>query len=311
MKQKNSIDKITYNGSDLILAPIAGYSDSGMRTLCFSYGAGLCFTEMVSAKGLHYKNENTEELLHIGKEEINTGVQIFGSDADIIAEVIRSDALKRFNIIDINMGCPVPKVVKNGDGSALLNNPDLVFDIVKKAKEAAGSRDITVKIRKGIGGKICAKEIALAAQEGGASMVTVHGRTREQMYSGTTDYDIIAEVKSALNIPVCGNGDVVDIESYKKMKDAGADYVMVARGAIGRPYLFSELNGTEPEYSVKKLIRKHIECLSFLPDKTVCGMMKKQIAAYVKGIPGQKRIKEEIFACVNLPDMLAVVENLP
>ena len=301
---------ITYNGSDLILAPIAGFSDSGMRTLCFEYGAGLCFTEMVSAKGLHYKNENTAELLHIGNEENNTGVQIFGSDAEIIAETVCSEQLKSFDIIDINMGCPVPKVVKNGDGSALLNNPEIVYKIVHKAKQVAGEKKITVKIRKGIYGKICAKEVALAAQEGGASMVTVHGRSREQMYSGMVDYDIIAEVKQSLKIPVCGNGDVTDKISYAKMKQTGVDYVMIARGAIGRPYVFAVARGENPEYNIKELIKKHIECLSFLPDRVVAGTMKKQIAAYLKGVPGQKKIKEAVFLAETLEEINAILNGL-
>lgn len=301
---------ITYNGSDLILAPIAGFSDSGMRTLCFEYGAGLCFTEMVSAKGLHYKNENTAELLHIGKDEKNTGVQIFGSDVDIIAETVLSEPLKQFDIIDINMGCPVPKVVKNGDGSALLNKPELVYKIVEKAKQAVGKRKITVKIRKGIYGKICAKEVALAAQEGGASMVTVHGRTREQMYSGTVDYDIIAEVKQALDIPVCGNGDVTDKESYDKMKQTGVDYVMIARGAIGRPYVFSVARGETPEYNVKDLILRHIDYISYLPERVIAGTMKKQISAYLKGVPGQKKIKDAVFTAATLDEIKSLINGL-
>ena len=301
---------ITYNGSDLILAPIAGFSDSGMRTLCFEYGAGLCFTEMVSAKGLHYKNENTAELLHIGKDEKNTGVQIFGSDVDIIAETVLSEPLKQFDIIDINMGCPVPKVVKNGDGSALLNKPELVYKIVEKAKQAVGKRKITVKIRKGIYGKICAKEVALAAQEGGASMVTVHGRTREQMYSGTVDYDIIAEVKKALDIPVCGNGDVTDKESYDKMKQTGVDYVMIARGAIGRPYVFSVARGETPEYNVKDLILRHIDYISYLPERVIAGTMKKQISAYLKGVPGQKKIKDAVFTAATLDEIKSLINGL-
>ncbi|MBO5304497.1 MAG: tRNA-dihydrouridine synthase, partial [Clostridia bacterium] len=187
---------LTYNGSDLILAPIAGYSDSGMRSLCFRYGAGLCFTEMVSAKGLYYDNENTESLLKISKDEPNTGVQIFGSDPDIMAEVVNYDALKNFKIVDVNCGCPVQKIVRNGEGSALMHNPELVLKIVSSIRKfLSEDRKITVKIRKGIGGVICAKEVALAAQEGGASLVTVHGRTREQMYSGSVDYQVIKEVK--------------------------------------------------------------------------------------------------------------------
>lgn len=301
---------ITYNGSDLILAPLAGFSDSGMRSLCFRYGAGLCFTEMVSAKGLFYKNDNTADLLTVGKDERHTGVQIFGSDPDIMAEVTTYETMKNFPIIDVNCGCPVPKVYKNGDGSALMKNPDLIYKIVKSIKNANENKLVTVKIRKGTDGKNNALECALAAQEGGAAMVTVHGRTREQMYAGTVDYDTIAAVKQNLSIPVCGNGDVFDKDGYLKMKQTGVDYVMVARGAIGRPYVFAEIKGEQAEYSVKQLIIDHINYLDFLPEKTVAGAMKKQIAAYVKGIPGQKKIKEKAFATESLSELLTVIKEI-
>lgn len=299
---------ITYNGSDLILAPLAGFGDSGMRSLCFGYGAGLCYTEMVSAKGLYYGNENTAELLKVGKDEKHTGVQLFGSDPEITEEAAGYEELKNFPVIDLNCGCPVPKVYKNGDGSALMKNPELIEKMVKGIKRAAGERLVTVKMRKGVEGKTNVKECALAAQEGGADMVTVHGRTREQMYSGGVDYDIIAEVKSILKIPLCGNGDVFDRRSYLRMKETGADYVMVARGAIGRPYVFAEIKGENPEYSVAELIRKHIEYIRFLPERTIVGTMKKQIAAYVKGIPGQKKIKEKIFAAETLGKIYETIE---
>lgn len=301
---------ITYNGSDLILAPLAGFGDSGMRSLCFYYGAGLCFTEMVSAKGLYYKNENTEFLTRVGKDEKYTGIQLFGSDPDIIAEVVGYDAIKNFPIIDINCGCPVPKVYKNGEGSALLKDPELIYKIIKKLKEAANGRLVTAKMRKGTDGQTRVIECALAAQEGGADMVTVHGRTREQMYSGTVDYDVIALVKEKLKIPVCGNGDVFDRNGYLRMKQTGADYVMVARGAIGRPYVFAEIRGEKPEYCVAELIKKHIKYIDFLPERTVVGGMKKQIAAYVKGMAGQKRIKEKIFAAEDMKELLEAVDGI-
>lgn len=301
---------ITYNGSDLILAPIAGFSDSGMRSLAFRYGAGLCFTEMVSAKGLYYKNENTAELLHVGKDEKHTGVQIFGSDPGIIGEVLHYDVMKNFPIIDLNAGCPVPKVFGNGDGSALMKNPNLVFDIVKSMKDNAEGRLVTIKIRKGVLGSNNAVEVALAAQEGGADLVTVHGRTREEMYSGAVDYDVIYKVKSALRIPVCGNGDVVDKVSYDRMKQTGVDYVMIARGALGRPYIFAELQGEKPVYSVPELIREHIAYLDFLPDKIVAGTMKKQIGYYLKGLPGKKKVKENVFRSESLEEMLGLIDDM-
>ena len=301
---------ITYNGSDFILAPLAGFSDVGMRSLCFRYGAGLCFTEMVSAKGLHYNNENTQELLHIGKDEPYTGVQLFGSDPDIIAEAIASERLKNFPVIDINGGCPVPKVVKNGEGSALIEKPELIREIFIKATKAAGGRPVTFKTRKGVTDEALSLDAALAAQEGGASMVTVHGRTRKAMYSGYADLDYIAKIKSALSIPVCGNGDVTDRESYLRMKQTGVDYVMIARGAIGRPYVFAAVKGETPDYKVRELIKEHIGYLSFMADRVVANNMKKQIAFYLKGIPGQKSIKEKVFSATSLEELLFFVDSI-
>ena len=302
---------ITYNGSDLILAPIAGYSDVGFRTLCFRYGAGLCFTEMVSAKGLHYKNENTADLLTVGKDEPNTGVQLFGSESDIIAEAIASDRLKNFPLIDINMGCPVPKIVNNGEGSALMRNPDRIYAIIKAAVAASNGRPVTAKIRAGyFTGYENAPECACAIEEGGASMVTVHGRTREQFYSGKVNYDIISKVKNAVKIPVCGNGDVTDRTSYLRMKDAGADFVMIARGSFGRPYIFAEIMGKEYDFDIKTAIKEHISMLGFLPDRSVANNMKKHVAFYLKGIPCNKAIKEKVFACHDTSELIEIVESL-
>lgn len=301
---------ITYNGSDLILAPVAGYTDIGMRTLCTRYGAGLCFTEMVSAKGLHYNNANTEDLLRLGAEEKHTGVQLFGSEPDIIAEAVASARLKKFPVIDINMGCPVPKIVNNGEGSALMRAPDRIFAIVKAAKNAAKDRLLTVKMRTGFykGYETCV-ECASAAEQAGADMVTVHGRTREDFYSGTVDYNAIAEVKSALKIPVCGNGDVVDETSYLKMKEStGVDYVMIARGSFGRPYVFSSIKNIPYQFSIKESLLEHITMLSYLPERTVVNCMKKQFAYYIKGMRGQKALKEAAFAAQNMADLLTLID---
>jgi len=300
------------NGSDLILAPVAGYSDVGFRTLCARYGAGLTFTEMVSAKGLHHNNCNTADLLRVGEEEKNCGVQLFGHEPDILAEAIASDRLKSFPVIDINMGCPVPKIVNNGEGSALMKTPDKIVEIVRAAVGAAGDRPVTVKLRAGFfAGYENAVECALAAQEGGASMVTVHGRTRDRFYAGKADYSVIADVKKALRIPVCGNGDVVDRESYLRIKEeTGVDYVMIARGAFGRPYVFSEILGRPYEFDVKEAILFHIRALSYLPERTVVNNMKKHVAFYVKGKPGHKPLKNEIFAAENLAQLMAAVDKI-
>lgn len=301
---------ITYNGSDLVLAPAAGFSDAGLRTLAFRYGAGLCFTEMVSAKGLYYNNANTAALLTVGREEPHTGVQLFGKEPDIIAEAIAGERLAGFPVVDINMGCPVHKIVSNGEGSALMRDPDRIHAIVRAAAGAAAGRPVTVKLRAGFyDGFENAEECAAAAEEGGAAMVTVHGRTREMFYSGKADYGIIAKVKRSVKIPVCGNGDVTDAESYSRMKECtGADYVMIARGAFGRPWVFAEIRGEKPEVAVGALIREHIGLLSFLPERTAVNCMKKQIAFYVKGMGGRRKLKEAIFGAQSMREMLSVID---
>ena len=301
---------ITYNNSDLILAPAAGYTDAGFRSLCFKYGAGLCFTEMVSAKGLCYNNSNTEALLTLGKGERYTGVQLFGAEPDFIAAAIADERLKKFPIIDINMGCPVPKIVNNGEGSALMKDPDRIFAIVKAAVGASDGRIITVKMRAGFyNGYENAPECAAAAEQGGAGMVTVHGRTREMFYSGKADYEIIKKVKETVKIPVCGNGDVIDRESYLKMKEVtGVDYVMIGRGAFGKPYVFAQILGEEYDFDLKKAIREHVDTIEFLSERTVVNTMKKQLVYYAKGLPHQKALKEKIFASSNYEDMNSVID---
>lgn len=267
---------------------------------------------MVSAKGLHHNNSNTEDLLRRGKEEKNIGVQLFGREPDILAEAIASERLKGFSVIDVNMGCPVPKIVNNGEGSALMREPETIEKIVAAAVKAAGDRPVTVKLRAGFyTGYENAVECALAAEQGGASMVTIHGRTREQFYAGKVNYQIIADVKRALKIPVCGNGDVTDRASYLRMKEeTGADYVMIARGAFGRPYIFSEIREKPYVFDAKEAILEHIEALSFLPERTMVNVMKKHVAFYAKGRPGHKALNVEIFASESKEDLFRVIEKI-
>lgn len=292
--------------NNVFLAPMAGITDMAYRAICKGFGCGLTYTEMVSAKGLYYKSENTKDLMALAPEEKPAAIQIFGSDPDVLASIAAQVQEAGADIIDINMGCPTPKIVRNGDGSALMQRPELVAEIVKKVT-AGVTVPVTIKIRKGWDeNSVNAVEIALAAEENGAKAVTVHGRTREQFYTGKADWEIIKKVKQALRIPVIGNGDVVSPESAKKMLDiTGCDAVMIARGAEGNPWIFKSVieylrSGIllpEPSYEEKiEMALYHLEQTILLKgENTGIKEMRKHIAWYIKGLPGSSIIKTEVF----------------
>lgn len=272
--------------NNVLLAPLAGYTNAVFRGMCESLGAGLSFTEMVSAKGLCYNSENTRELLQLtpGYGGVNA-VQLFGSEPEYMRRAATSEDIAPFNLIDINMGCPVPKIFKNGEGSALLANIPLAQELVKAAKSSG--KAVSVKFRTGVdGGHIVTRDFALAMQDAGADMITVHGRTRDKMYSGEVDYKEIAAAKKAVGIPVIANGGVFsDADAEKLIAETGADGVMVARGAMYNPFIFAEITGTQVA-DKKAVIQKQLDDTFANYDKRFATVyMRKMIAFYIKGQP--------------------------
>ena len=287
------------------LAPLAGVTDTAFRSICKDLGCGLVYTEMVSAKGLYYKNENTENLLFFSENEKPVAVQIFGSDPFIMAK-----AAEYFNdnkdvcIIDINMGCPAPKIIKNGDGSALMRDPELAGRIVREVKQAS-LKPVTVKFRKGFDeNSVNAVDFAKVMEHAGADAITVHGRTRSQMYSGEADWDIIKSVKQAVSIPVIGNGDVFTAEAAVDIRNlTGCDAVMIGRGAMGNPWIFRQImqmnNGDEvtfpsPDERIDVVLEHYSRSIKYLGENRAVREMRKHIAWYVKGLKNCTDLKNSV-----------------
>ena len=305
----------------LSLGPMAGVTDMPFRILCKEQGADLIYTEMVSAKGIHYNNTNTKDMLLVDEAERPTALQLFGSEPDIMAETAKRIEDRNFDIFDINMGCPVPKVVNNGEGSAMMKDVKTASAVVSAIVKAV-KKPVTVKIRKGFAaGDANAPEFAKAMEEAGVSAIAVHGRTREQYYSGKADWDIIAAVKQKVSIPVIGNGDIFTPQDAERMiQYTGCDGIMVARGAQGNPWIFKnikqyfadkEKNAAKEVYGkpgfdeVYAMIVRHLKMLTDLKGEwTAVREMRKHVAWYTEGFPYSAGLRCDINYCLTQEEIL-------
>ena len=297
--------------NNIFAAPLAGYTNAVFRQICLEAGAGLTFTEMVSAKGLCYGSEKTEELLAVMPQYDGIkACQIFGKEPYYMRKACESAALAPFDIIDINMGCPVPKIYKNGEGSALMNNLPLVADIISECKKSG--KIITVKFRTGLDGdNVICTEFAKVCEGAGADMLTIHGRTRDKFYSGEVNFGAIAAAKKAVRIPVIANGGVFSFaDAERLLSETGADGVAVARGAMYKPWIFAEITGLE-NIDKKSIVRGQLQkTRQIYGERFACVFMRKMIAFYLKGSRSASYYKEKLFSAPTTEEVEKILEDI-
>lgn len=296
--------------NNIFLAPLAGYTNSPFRDMCFRFGAGLTFTEMVSAKGLSFGSEKTKELLFVSEDYGGIkACQIFGSDPYYMRKACESEALAPFELIDINMGCPVPKIYKNGEGSALLNDFDLAAKIIKECKKSG--KHISVKFRIGLDGShLVGAEFAKLCEDAGADMISVHGRTRDKIYAGEVNFAAIAEAKKAVSIPVIANGGIFcKADAEELFNETGADGVMVARGAMYKPWIFAEITGLEVDK--KRAVREQLKkTRDIYGEKFACVYMRKMVGFYLKGTPNAAELRAKLFKAATTKEVEEILNGL-
>lgn len=304
----NKIDAL-FGDARLELAPMAGYTDVAFRSICKKFCDVVTVTEMVSSKALVMGNSATNLLLAREPNDTKTVVQIFGHEPDVMAESVELPELKGFDGIDVNMGCPVRKIVSSGDGSALLEKPELASKIIRAVKDNANGRLVSVKFRLGVNDQSGAVDFAKMCADSGADYVTVHFRTRSQMYAGKADFSLLPEIVKC-GVPVIANGDVTCRDDYLKLTDAGAYGVAVGRGALGRPWIFAEITGQNVQTDICALVHEQAETLSkYYPDRVVANEMKKHVAFYLKGRRGVKQIVTNVNNSHTVSELLRHVDD--